>query len=151
MSSEMKKRNRGRWRLIEYLLKCALGILFIFAGATKSWDPADFSGLDSHLFALAGNAFRDAFAVSTIRMGRVADYYILTRRIYAGVSQRFGPWNQYRLRLFWECDYFDRCLLSLGPEHGSHGVCRGVVDCETQIREAGDLIQICDKDETGFK
>src|SRR3979411_2438163 len=43
MNSEMKKRNRGRWRLIEYLLKCALGILFIFAGATKSWDPAEFA------------------------------------------------------------------------------------------------------------
>jgi putative oxidoreductase len=43
MSSEKQKRSLSRWRLLEFLLKSALGLLFVLAGATKAWDPAEFA------------------------------------------------------------------------------------------------------------
>jgi putative oxidoreductase len=43
MSSEKQKRSLIRWRLLEFLLKSALGLLFVLAGGTKAWDPAEFA------------------------------------------------------------------------------------------------------------
>jgi putative oxidoreductase len=43
MSPEENRGNGKGWRLLEFLFKRAIGLLFILAGASKGWDPAEFA------------------------------------------------------------------------------------------------------------